>query len=166
MKWLTVKDLATYLKLSEIMIYRLAQNSEIPASKVGGSWRFSEEAIDKWLLDRQTTPPFPKDVKRLIEKIVDTIKRKYRATLSSIYIFGSFARGDADKDSDLDLLVVFKNINEYWHLQKELNELIYNDTFAKGISLVVTTTIIPESEFLTGQSPLLINVRREGIKAA
>ena len=166
MKWMTVKELAKYLKLSEIMIYRLAQNSEIPASKIGGSWRFSEETIDEWLTRQQVSQPFSTDIQSVIEGIVRALKSKYGDQLSSIYVFGSFARGDADKDSDLDLLIVFSEIDEFWRIQKEVNELIYNNTFTKGISLVVATTIISESEFLTGQSPLLINVRKEGIKAA
>jgi len=47
--WLTVKEVAQYLKLSTDLIYKLAQQRRIPASKVGSAWRFKREKIDRWM---------------------------------------------------------------------------------------------------------------------
>ncbi|MBM4330812.1 MAG: helix-turn-helix domain-containing protein [Deltaproteobacteria bacterium] len=47
--WLTVKEVAQYLKLSPDLIYKLAQQGKIPASKVGTAWRFRREKIDRWM---------------------------------------------------------------------------------------------------------------------
>ena len=47
--WLTVKEVAQYLKLSTDLIYKLAQQGRIPASKVGAAWRFKREKIDRWM---------------------------------------------------------------------------------------------------------------------
>jgi excisionase family DNA binding protein len=47
--WLTVKDVAQYLKLSPDLIYKLAQQGKIPASKVGTAWRFKKQKIDQWM---------------------------------------------------------------------------------------------------------------------
>lgn len=46
---LTIKELSAYLKTSEKTIYRLLSKDEIPAFKVGTSWRFKKEAIDDWI---------------------------------------------------------------------------------------------------------------------
>ena len=48
-KWLTLDELAEYLKLSRTKLYRMAQKGEIPASKVGAQWRFDREEIDAWM---------------------------------------------------------------------------------------------------------------------
>ena len=48
-KWLTLDELAEYLKLSRTKLYRMAQNGEIPASKIGSQWRFDREEIDAWM---------------------------------------------------------------------------------------------------------------------
>lgn len=48
-KIMTIKELATYLKVTEKSIYRLLSNSKLPAFKVGGTWRFRREEIDKWI---------------------------------------------------------------------------------------------------------------------
>lgn len=45
---MTVPEVAELLKLSEKTVYRLAQRSELPGFKVGGSWRFRRGDIDKW----------------------------------------------------------------------------------------------------------------------
>lgn len=34
-KWLTIEELAEYLKMGRTKLYRMAQDGEIPASKVG-----------------------------------------------------------------------------------------------------------------------------------
>jgi PTS system nitrogen regulatory IIA component len=46
---LTTKQLAGYLQLSERSVYRLLEQGEIPAVKVGGHWRFRKSAVDEWL---------------------------------------------------------------------------------------------------------------------
>ncbi|MBI4282178.1 MAG: helix-turn-helix domain-containing protein [Chloroflexi bacterium] len=48
-RWMTLQEIAEYLQLSKDLIYRLAQKGKIPASKVGGRWRFKKEKIDQWV---------------------------------------------------------------------------------------------------------------------
>ena len=52
-QWITVKDVAEYLKVSTDLIYRLAQKAEIPASKLGNLWRFKKEEIDEWMRNKR-----------------------------------------------------------------------------------------------------------------
>ena len=52
-KWLTLDELAEYLKLSRTKLYRMAQKGEIPASKVGAQWRFDREEIDAWMKNQR-----------------------------------------------------------------------------------------------------------------
>lgn len=46
---LTLKETASYLKLNYSTLYKLAEKRKIPASKVGGSWRFNKQMLDDWL---------------------------------------------------------------------------------------------------------------------
>lgn len=48
-KWLTIQELAEYLKMGRTKLYRMAQEGNIPASKVGIQWRFDREEIDRWM---------------------------------------------------------------------------------------------------------------------
>ncbi len=47
-------EAAEYLNLHVRTIYRLAKNGKLPGRKVGRSWRFSKDALDKWLSMRET----------------------------------------------------------------------------------------------------------------
>lgn len=54
---LTIKQVADYLKVTERTIYRLAAAKQIPAFKVGGSWRFSRLDIDAWIKQQSSAGP-------------------------------------------------------------------------------------------------------------
>ena len=54
-KWLTIDELAEYLKMGRTKLYRMAQEGNIPASKVGNQWRFDREEIDEWMKSNQPT---------------------------------------------------------------------------------------------------------------
>ena len=49
----TLDEVAAYLKVGKRTVYRLAAAKKIPAFKVGGTWRFPRQEIDKWI-KRQT----------------------------------------------------------------------------------------------------------------
>jgi len=46
---LTADEVAEYLKLSKITVYKLAKDGSLPAFRVGGSWRFSKSNIEKMM---------------------------------------------------------------------------------------------------------------------
>ncbi len=48
-KWLTLDELASYLKLSRTKLYGMAQKGSIPCGKIGNQWRFDREEIDTWV---------------------------------------------------------------------------------------------------------------------
>ncbi len=50
---LTLKEVATYLKLAEKTAYRLAAEGKLPGFKVGGSWRFTRGDIKQWISDQK-----------------------------------------------------------------------------------------------------------------
>lgn len=54
---LTPREAAQYLSVHVRTIYRLAKNGEIPGRKVGGSWRFKKEALDRWLSGKESLLP-------------------------------------------------------------------------------------------------------------
>jgi excisionase family DNA binding protein len=46
---MTVREVAGYLRMHEMTIYRMARHGEIPAYKVGNRWRFHRHRIEEWL---------------------------------------------------------------------------------------------------------------------
>lgn len=53
---MTLRDVATYLKVHPNTIYRLARSGKIPAFKMGTDWRFHRGAVDEWMQARHHGP--------------------------------------------------------------------------------------------------------------
>lgn len=54
---LTLNAVAVFLKAGKRTVYRLAQKGEIPAFKLGGTWRFRRSELDSWIaasIDRES----------------------------------------------------------------------------------------------------------------
>ena len=52
---LTIDEVAAYLKAGRRTVYRLAANGQIPAFKLGGTWRFRRTELDRWIAGRIDT---------------------------------------------------------------------------------------------------------------
>lgn len=47
-----VDEVSQYLKTSKYTIYRLVKDKSIPATRLGGQWRFHKERIDEWFVSQ------------------------------------------------------------------------------------------------------------------
>lgn len=48
-RWMDVEEVAQYLNLHLMTVYRMLQSGVLPASKVGGRWRIKRQELDAWL---------------------------------------------------------------------------------------------------------------------
>ena len=74
---MTLEEIADYLRLNEKTIYRLLNEDNIPAIKIGHLWRFKKSAIDKWLNKKSAG----KTAKILVIDDDETICSLFKATL-------------------------------------------------------------------------------------
>ena len=49
---LTIRDVATLLKIGEKTAYTMAQSGDLPGFKVRGQWRFRRADLDAWILQQ------------------------------------------------------------------------------------------------------------------
>jgi excisionase family DNA binding protein len=47
---LTLEQVAEYLNVDKFTVYRLLNDKELPAFKVGNQWRFKRKLIENWLM--------------------------------------------------------------------------------------------------------------------
>ncbi|MCX5666835.1 MAG: response regulator [Candidatus Omnitrophica bacterium] len=52
-----VKQVAEYLQMNKMTVYKLAQQGTIPAFKVASEWRFKKELIEQWLMNQLKGKP-------------------------------------------------------------------------------------------------------------
>lgn len=85
----------------------------------------------------------------------------YGDRLAQLILSGSRGRGDARPDSDYDVLVVLRGLVDPNEESLQTSDLLGNISLENDI--VLTCIFMSEPEFEKRQSPLLINVRREGV---
>ncbi len=59
---MNVHDVASYLRLSEAKVYRLANEGKVPSFRLGKSWRFRRDVIDEWTKNETLSIPSWKEV--------------------------------------------------------------------------------------------------------
>ena len=85
----------------------------------------------------------------------------YGDRLKGLYLYGSYARGEEDDESDLDILVVLEQFNHYAAEVNRTGELASELSLKYGMT--VSQVFVRESEWLNGDTPFLSNVREEAI---
>lgn len=67
------------------------------------------------------------DYKRLLNQFTALLQREYRAELIAVVLYGSVARGDARKDSDIDIIIVLENAPvEYYKRTERVWKVLTN----------------------------------------
>ncbi|PIQ83218.1 MAG: DNA-binding protein [Candidatus Omnitrophica bacterium CG11_big_fil_rev_8_21_14_0_20_63_9] len=46
---MTLREVAQYLGLHVMTVYKLTREGRVPAAKIGGQWRFKRDVLDEWL---------------------------------------------------------------------------------------------------------------------
>lgn len=92
------------------------------------------------------------------------LRRLYGRRLRRVLLFGSWARGDADEESDLDLLVVLAEVQSPFTEIRRMSDLLWELTERHGI--VVSAVPVVERDFERSPTAFLARVRAEGREAA
>jgi uncharacterized protein len=79
----------------------------------------------------------------------------------AVYLYGSQARGDAGPGSDVDVLVVVRGGLDYGDLIRRTSGIVAELSLEHDI--VVSRAFVTEEQFAHGETPFLLNVRREGV---
>ncbi len=87
----------------------------------------------------------------------------YGARLREIYLFGSYARGEADDESDLDVLIVLDQVESYSAEVDRTSGIIGSLSLEYGVS--ISRVFVSEDEWLHGDTVFLQNVREEAVSA-
>lgn len=120
----------------------------------------AETALDERTDDELPELPAQLDPNEVATAVANDLRRIYGNRLRHVILFGSWARGDAHPDSDIDLLVVLDHVDSPWKERRRMDEVLWKHSLENDT--VVSTMVVCESEFTAPRTPTLITAVAEG----
>lgn len=100
-------------------------------------------------------------VKQLVNQIKEYLIKEYGEKIKQIIIYGSYVRGKATKDSDIDVLVVVDDSLNPFEVRRKLSDLLFDILLEE--KELISVISIPETIFKDYESPFILNVKEEGL---
>ncbi len=102
----------------------------------------------------------PQIIKTVLTDVKKCLKKIYGDTLKDIILYGSYARGDFTAGSDIDLIILLKDMKEPIAERKKYFDAIWE----LDLKYDTVISIIPfrEEEYRTRKLPLILNAKKEG----
>ena len=99
----------------------------------------------------------PKVLKRLHAELSLTFGEE----LFAVYLYGSQACGESRPDSDIDILVVLRNDFNYFSAVNKAS--VVTSALSIEFETVISCVFVTQQDYEQRHTPLLLNIRREGI---
>ena len=102
----------------------------------------------------------PDNIRKLLGELKNELVRMYGERLKGVYLYGSYARGENQPGSDVDVMIVLASYQRYGDEIKRTSEL--NARLSLDYNLSVSRLFMTEDRWKNDNSPLLRNVRAQG----
>jgi Uncharacterised protein family (UPF0158)/Nucleotidyltransferase domain len=101
------------------------------------------------------------DPHEIAREVALDLRRMYGDRLRAVLLFGSWARGDAHPESDIDLLVVLDRVESVWDELRQMEPILWRHSF--GSDTVVTALPVASDAFDERRTPVLRRAQAEGL---
>lgn len=121
---LTIQEVARWLNLNPMTIYRMAKKGKIPAVKLEKNWLFPEDALQEWITSQTRHGELGT---KKGDDIILKLKRVDFITipqLQLVYLFGSSSIGQQTPLSDIDIAYLDDGTTSAFDLEPLIEKLI------------------------------------------
>jgi hypothetical protein len=134
------------------------------------SWLVGEGLVDQGAADQaiaeRPDPEVPElsgpfDPHQIARDVAADLRRLYGDRLSSVLLFGSWARGDAHPESDIDLLVILDRLDSVWDELRRMDPVLWRHSFDNDT--VVTALPVAKRDVEERARPALVRAQAEGL---
>jgi Uncharacterised protein family (UPF0158)/Nucleotidyltransferase domain len=133
-------------------------------------WLLDEGLVDEAAAERSLAErPEPEllelsgsfDPREIARGVAQDLRRLYGDRLTSVLLFGSWARGDAHPESDIDLLVVLDRVDSVWDELRRMEPVLWRHSFDNDT--VVTALPVAQKDVKEQSRPVLVRAQAEGL---
>ena len=101
-------------------------------------------------------------ITQLVNQVKNHLIKRYGEKIREVILYGSHVRGEATKDSDMDILVLIDNSLEPFEVRRSLSDLLFDILLEEGE--LISVMVLPEDFFKNYNYPFMLNVKKEGIR--
>ena len=101
-----------------------------------------------------------KNIDLAISQYIDLIKGKF-PDIESVYLFGSYAKGKSTEDSDIDLALIFRQLDDSKRFATQVQLML----LASKIDSRIEPHPISHEDFSSG-NPFVSEIKKTGIEFA
>lgn len=104
--------------------------------------------------------------KIILGQVKSVLEKKFKHEIKDVILFGSRAKGNAEKYSDYDILIILEKNQYDWKYKHKLMELIYDIELENDIYIDIH--ILSEYELnntLRGTQPIFTSAIKHGVYA-
>ena len=87
----------------------------------------------------------------------------YGDRLKGVYLYGSYARGDYQEGSDVDVMLLLKDYKNYWEDLRRSSQLASDISLKYDVT--VSRLLIKEIQWRESAMPVVRNIHKDGIPA-
>jgi predicted nucleotidyltransferase len=99
-----------------------------------------------------------KAIDRTITDYIKLIQQKY-SDFESVYVFGSYARGNPNQDSDIDLAIIFKDLDDSKRFDVQVQLML----LASQIDTRIEPHPISHKDFHS-DNPFVVEIKKTGFE--
>ena len=103
----------------------------------------------------------PTRIRKLIKGLKAGLVHIYGDRLKAVYLYGSYARGDYRTGSDVDVMILLSDYQNYWEELRRTSELMSNVSLE--YDLLVSRIFMTEARWKQPDTPLLRNIHQDGL---
>ena len=102
------------------------------------------------------------DVQLIIDELKRELQRIYRDRLKGVVLYGSYARGEATEDSDIDILMVVDEVDNPFTESRRFSEIVWRISLENDI--VISAIAVDSDKFENSELPVFAIAREEGVR--
>lgn len=106
----------------------------------------------------------PTSVKNIVTNFANDMKDIFKKDLSSVVLYGSYARGDYNENSDVDVMVLVKtqeeNISNY---RDRVSDCAFEYLMKYGVDISPVIKNVNHFNYWVNNLPYYRNVQKEGV---